>query len=102
MANIANNEVMIYFIDNASIEKKQEVIKALYENIVYEDIYNEPDLENDNWLELSYGTKWIEQYDELVKLANKHRLRIIGVCYEWGCSYVNHFDITAESYFKDN
>lgn len=99
MANIATNEVIIIFKENTSVEDKEEVIKYMEDNLVYDGIYNEItdcDLEDFNCQELSYGTRWSERPEILQEICNKFDVQIIGVCYEWGCLYANSFDVKKE------
>lgn len=95
MANIAENNVMLFFKENTSLEKKKEVINYMEEHLFYDGPYNyieEPDLEYDS-IELSYGTKWSEQPEILQEICNKFDVRILGACYEFGCLYVNSFEL---------
>ena len=94
MANIAQNEVLLIFKDGLSIEQKEKVIHYIAENLVYDEIYNDVDIrEEDNSVELSYGTKWSEQKEILQEICNKFDVKIIGVCYELGCGYVSSFEM---------
>lgn len=95
MANIAQNEVLLIFKDGLSIKQREEVIHYISENLVYDEIYNYVDIrEEGNSVELSYGTKWSEQKETLQEICNKFDIKIIGVCYEWGCGYVSSFEMS--------
>jgi len=94
MANIANNEALAVFPEGVTVEQK----RAFYKDFVdWFDVWSESDYDientNKNSIELSYGSKWSEQRDKLQEFADKHECSIYGVCYEWGCLYVNHFEI---------
>ena len=96
MANIATNEVLIIFKKGSSIEERRKVISYIEENLTYDEIYNDmidEDLEN-SCINISYGTKWSEQQDILQDICNIFDIKIIGVCYEWGCAYVNAFELS--------
>ena len=66
------------------------------DNLVYDDIYNDVYPSEDDFMELSYGTKWSERRETLQEICNKFDVGITGVCYEWGCEYVNSFSLSKE------
>lgn len=99
MANIATNEIIIIFKENDHAKFKEDVINYIDDNLVYDEVYNDIttlDLE-DNCIELSYGTKWSEQRETLQEICDKFNIQIVGVCYEWGCLYVNSFEINPNT-----
>ena len=99
MANTATNEVLIIFKEDQNLEQRKQVINYMEEHLICDEIYNDvkdEDLE-DNFLNISYGTKWSERIEILQEVCNIFDVHIVGVCYEWGCLYVNAFELYKET-----
>lgn len=91
MANIATNECLFIFDENSTFEHREECMEYIDEHLIYEK-FMDYDITR-NTIELSYGTKWNERAETLQEIADKFNVNIVGVCYEWGCVYVNAFNI---------
>ena len=94
MANIAENIIMVTFKEH-TLEEKQKVLDYFIEHLMYEN-YNDAFVDDSNYIELCYGTKWSENQEILQDICNKFDVDIIGVCYEWGCGYVNSFELCKD------
>lgn len=94
MANIANNEALAVFPEGVTVKQKQAFFNDFKEWFdVYGDSEYDINDEQSNTIQLSYGSRWTEQQEKLQELSDNHKCSIYGVCYEWGCLYVNHFEI---------
>ena len=95
MANIASNEAIVVFKEGVTVSTKEDFYNDLKEEL---EIYNDCSFDiNDktvNVIELSFGSRWNEPIELLQKLCDEYKCSIYGVCYEWGCLYVNHYEIT--------
>lgn len=99
MANIANNEIMLTFPANLTLLQKKDILKEFENTIVCDELYNCPEdeeLDEYDSIELSYGTKWDEQLEELEEICKKYNLSIEGVCWEFGCNYKSIIEINNE------
>jgi hypothetical protein len=96
MANIASCDIMAIFLEGTDRSVKESFLKEFTETQVYDSIYNEPENElDDNAINILYGARWSEDQIGLQKLCDKYNCRIIGVCTEWGCLYVNSFELNS-------
>ena len=96
MANLAENNVLIMFPEDFTLEQKHKVLAYFDEEIAL-DIRNDPEILDDGTvLELCYDTKWTEQRKLLQQCANLFDINIIGTCHEWGNQYVSSFNINRE------
>jgi len=96
MANIATNEVIIVFKEGVSVDEKKDFMKDFNEQFNGE-VYNDYSIDVEdiktNSIELSFGSRWVAPISELEKLADNHRCSIYGIAYEWGCLYVDSYEI---------
>lgn len=95
MANIATNEAIVVFKNPITEDDRLLFIKDFNENVgeIISDYVGANDNELIQCIELSFESRWSEPKDELEKLADDYKCSIHGVCYEWGCLYVNHYNI---------
>ena len=90
MANLAENVVSVQGIDPT---EKKDFLNDL-ENAV-EEVTNDPENnwdDDDNWMEISFLSRWKEPSEDLELLAIKYDCTIIGVVWEFANGYVNHFE----------
>lgn len=95
MANIATNEILVIFKDG-DVTTKEDFVNDLK---VIVEIYNDPiiglDDQSYDTLEISFGSRWKAPKAELEKLAEEYKCAIYGVAYEWGCLYIDHYEING-------
>ena len=86
MANTATNIINVNFKNENDINPfLKEFEKNLY-------ICNDPEPEEGYTnLMIEFESKWSEPEELLKKLVTKYNCTIIGVCYEFGCNYINSF-----------
>lgn len=97
MANSANNEAIIVFKEPIRYIDAELVIKDFNNNVVEitSSYIGQSDTELVNCIELSFESRWTEPREALEKLAIDYNCSIYGVCWEWGCLYVNHYEINT-------
>ena len=88
MANLAENEILISGINP---QDKEQILTEFEDEV---DVTNDPANwwnADDNFLRLSFLSKWHEPGDFLKKIAQKYNCSISGVCWEFANDYVNSF-----------
>lgn len=99
MANLAYNIIKLDFeIEGYLKNKGKEVYEDFegYEPEGFEDLdYFD---EDQSTLEVQFYSKWSYPKEFLTEMSKKHKMHIIGVSYEFGCDYVEAFEIKRETY----
>ena len=98
MANIATNIVRFHFLNTPTPEYKIAALQSFFEDfdIAFEVYEKEEDLKIYDCVDFEFGSKWSEPTEYLQDLCNKYNIKIIGVCYEWGCDYVSSFELVPK------
>lgn len=96
MANIATNEVLVVF-KTSNVATKEDFMADIKDEI---ELWNDPDDEvtdeDNNTIQLSFGSKWSAPIKLLQLLCNTYKCNIYGVCYEWGNAYVESYVLSSE------
>ena len=99
MANTCYNIIHVTYFGKTR-EEKVKTSKLLHEEL-YESNYLEyPQYSNDGFedeneliTEFELESKWVAPLQFLQHLCNKYNIDIIGVAYEFGCGYVESFEL---------
>lgn len=96
MANIADNKIQIFFLNEPTIEEKTKAIQEFEQN-VYElwsdwEQINE-DIDEYDTVELYFGSKWTAPVEYMTEFCKKYNCQILGVSNEWANNYVESFEL---------
>lgn len=104
MANIATNIVQVHFLNTPTPEYKIAAFKEFFEEFeFYTEMERvELDLQTYDYVDFEFGSKWSEPTEFLQNLCDKYNMKIVGVCHEWGCSYVSSFELEPNIQSKED
>jgi hypothetical protein len=99
MANLCSVIMLVSFIDEANKNEKEKLLKK-FEDEFFMDMECDSDYfleeEEAQSIELNGNVKWSVDLEQLQKISTKFNVNIIGVGWEWGCGYVESYEINPE------
>ena len=102
MANPCSNIMKVYFKNEEPIKDANAFLKQFKDDFIYEYLYPDfgdedinPEDDFDGNFEIQFESRWTTPTETLEEYSAKFNCTIIGISYEWGCSYVNSFDINT-------